>query len=72
MSTTTVEAGTSFPRDVFRFPCKCGGVFVKSSVTPAEMAKYNCSRPYACCAAAFECDKCETRLVGSHEAPEAW
>jgi hypothetical protein len=70
------------PRGADGIKCKCGGYAERVETTHAENMKYDCGRyqmmyrmtgrksGYACCAVAFKCAVCGTRLVGSQAAPE--
>jgi hypothetical protein len=50
---------------------RCGGYAPEVDSTPEEIeSELNCGRSWACCCAAFVCNKCGTRLVGHREAPE--
>ena len=57
-------------RDVEGLKCDCGGYAERVDCTPEELKKYNCGRPYECCARTFVCCICGKRIVGSAEAPE--
>lgn len=58
-------------RDADGIPCpKCGGYADSVDVTPEELERYNCGRGYDCCARAFVCRLCGTRVGAKAEAPE--
>lgn len=51
-------------------PCECGGYMDKVEPTAKEIKKYNCGRPWNCCAAAFVCRVCKKREACKLDAPE--
>jgi hypothetical protein len=57
-------------RDAEGIKCDCGGYAEKVECTREEIAKYNCGRPWNCCARAFVCAVCGERIVGTAEAPD--
>jgi hypothetical protein len=59
-----------FPRDAEGVPCACGGYADRADCTDEERKQYGCGRPFECCARAFVCRICKTRIVGSAEAPD--
>jgi hypothetical protein len=67
--TKTIPLTTDIGRDTDGIPCTCGGYAAQVAVTPEEEKAHGCGRP-GCCARAFVCKLCKTRLVGSAEAPE--
>ncbi len=65
-------------RDADGMPCQCGGFAEKQyDLKEAEWQKIQrppygfCGRPWACCARAFKCRLCKTRLIVNAHAPEA-
>jgi hypothetical protein len=62
--------------------CKCGGYADLVDTTHEENMKYDCGRyqmhyrmtgapsAWSCCARAFKCAVCGTRIVGTQAAPE--
>lgn len=67
-----VKIDARIPREEVGIPCPCGGYADRVACTEAEMREYNCSasKSWECCARAFECRLCGTRLVGTAESPE--
>ena len=66
-------------RDADGMACFCGGYAQKQDdMTDKEWQKIQappfggCGRPYACCARAFKCGLCKTRLIVNAHAPEAY
>lgn len=59
-----------FARGAEAAPCECGGYADRVEATPDEIAEHGCGRASECCARAFVCRKCGTRIVGTAEAPE--
>ena len=60
-------------RDADGVEChQCGGYAKRVTCTPEERKEHGCgsSRSYACCARAFECIICDTRIACSASAPE--
>ena len=57
-------------RDAGGIPCECGGYADRVDCTEQEIAEQGCGRSYECCARAFVCRVCKTRIVGKAEAPE--
>lgn len=49
---------------------QCGGYAEGVSCTPEEIKEHGCGGRTACCARAFVCELCDTRIVGSASAPE--
>ena len=65
-------------RDADGMACACGGFAEKQyDLTDAEVQKIQrppygfCGRSWACCARAFKCRLCKTRLIVNAHAPEA-
>jgi hypothetical protein len=67
---TTIEIGYDVSPGAVGVPCPCGGYGDRVDCTPEELARWNCGRSYECCARAFVCRVCKSRLVGTAEAPE--
>jgi hypothetical protein len=69
-------------RDADGIKCSCGGYADKVETTHEENMKYDCGRyqmsyamsgkkvRWSCCAAAFKCAVCGTRIVGRQAAPD--
>lgn len=60
-------------RDVRGIPCKCNGYASSVDCTAAECLKYGCgwdAPGRECCARAFVCRACGSRIVGRAHAPE--
>ena len=58
-------------RDVDGSEChQCGGYAIRVRCTPEEEKKHGCGSGYECCARAFECEVCKTRIACSASAPE--
>lgn len=70
MSTKVIEIIEKFPRNAYGIACECGGYADKVDCTKEEIKKYNCNNGRECCARAFLCRICKTRIVGKAEAPE--
>lgn len=71
MNSVTLQ--NSLKREDNAVPCECGGYADRVGCSPAEIKTQNCSRNYECCARAFVCRICETRLIGKAAAPDlAW
>lgn len=64
------ERKECFERRTQATKCDCGGYAERVKCTVEELEKYNCGRPRECCARAFVCVLCGTRIVGQAEAPE--
>lgn len=63
--------GALIPRDVTALECMCGGYMQRVPCNESEFAEYNCGRSWECCARAFYCLTCLTRIAASAEAPES-
>lgn len=64
-------------RDADGMACSCGGYAdIQHDMTEKEIGKVQflpfgmCGRPYRCCARAFKCRLCKTRLIVNAHAPE--
>ena len=66
----SVEVRWGINRSAEGIKCTCNGYAEPVECTPEEFAKYNCGRPWKCCARAFVCCVCGRRIVGKAEAPE--
>lgn len=73
-----VEVRYGTERGAEGIKCKCGGYAESTPTTHAEAMKYDCGRyqmfgsrsGHSCCAVAFKCAVCGTRIVGTQAAPE--
>lgn len=70
MTISAVYYEGQIDRDVKAIRCACGGYAERVTATQEEIKKYGCGRPSECCARAFVCCLCGTRLVGTADAPE--
>lgn len=75
---TMIEVLHGTKRGVEGIKCKCGGYAESVPTTHDEAMEYDCGRYQmfggrggrSCCAVAFECAVCKTRIVGTQAAPE--
>jgi hypothetical protein len=61
------------PRDADGVRCKCGGYADRVKCTQDEIDEFTCgwdSSNYECCARAFICAVCKTRITGKAAAPD--
>lgn len=73
--TQTVVAKEQFDRSAKATKCpECNGYAEKAEVTESEKKEHGCwidkTGTYTCCARAFICQFCGTRIVGKAEAPD--